>query len=186
MIGREGLPFDRGKLLSFLWPPFCFFLDQCLLHWPVCLFVLLLFIKLLKWLWTWWKHFQLASLIAEWHRSELDVLMKAHGFKPSRSPLPKPLVLLPSNLMVLSGIMLLMSRVGMAAPLSLSPPVTWVEALGGVRGLHESLPFTHPPPPEPPPWLSPPPPPPTSPPDSPSVTSISIDGAGDEDSEVIN
>ena len=98
--------------------------------------------------------------------------MKAKGIKPRhRSPAPPPLTALPCNLMVLSAVMLLMSRVGMTFT-PLAPPVTFVEAWGGVRSLHASLPFTLPPPPEPPPSLSPVP--------SPDPAS-SIDGEGDEE-----
>ncbi len=57
--------------------------------------------------------------------------------------------------MVLSAVMLLMSRVGMIPPPLLSPPVTWIEAGGGVQGLLECLPFTLPPPPEPAPMAAP-------------------------------
>ncbi len=101
---------------------------------------------------SWWKHLQLACVISEWHRSDLRARMKKAGIKPRWAPLPPRLGGLPSNLMVLSWVMLLMSRVGMDPFLfHKEAPVTWVEALGGVRSFR-ALPFTLPPPPEPPPF----------------------------------
>ncbi len=87
--------------------------------------------------------------------------------------------------MVLSAVMLLMSRVGMVPPPFLHPPVTWVEAFGGVRNLLGCLPFTLPPPPEHPPWLSDPPPTPV-PSAPPSVPDPPMDGEGDEEPVVVN
>ena len=114
-------------------------------------------IKFTKWLFTWWKHFQLANLISDWHRMELVVQMRKKGVKPRHSPKPPPLAALPHKLMVLSCVMLLMSRVGMVH-VPLPPPATVVDVLGGVRGLFECLPF-----PSPPPWKPPPEPPPKPP-----------------------
>jgi hypothetical protein len=56
--------------------------------------------------------------------------------------------------MVLSSVMLLMSRVGMQPPTYLPPPVTWVEAWAGIRNLQDPLhydPCSFRPPPKPPP-----------------------------------
>ena len=95
------------------------------------------------WIYSWWCHFQLANLISDWYRSEFNLQMKSKGIKPRRTPLPPRLHLLPCNLMVLSAVMLTMHAVAMAgaAPVP-CPPVTWVVAVGGVRGL---LPPTIPP-----------------------------------------
>ena len=73
----------------------------------------------------------------------------------------------------------------MAPPPFLHPPVTWVEAFGGVRNLLGCLPFTLPPPPEHPPWLSDPPPTPV-PSAPPSVPDPPMDGEGDEEPVVVN
>ncbi len=83
----------------------------------------------------------MATVIADWHRCEFQLRMRKAGLKPRRVPLSPPLSVLPCNLMVLSGVMLLMSWVGLLPVTPLVPPITWVEALGGVRGLHTSLHF---------------------------------------------
>ena len=115
------------------------------------MFLLLCLFKLFLWAHSWVKHFQLANVIADWHQTELKLKMKRAGIKPRWAPLPNRLAVLPCNLMVLSAVMVLMSRVGLDPFVSLTPPVTWVEAFGGIRSLLDSLPFTQPPPPEPPP-----------------------------------
>ena len=147
--------------MTFLWPLLCF-LNACAFHlWPLHMLMLWSCFKILRSVHSWWKHFQLANLISQWHRSELQLKMKRAGIKPRWAPIAPPLGALPSNLVVLSCVMLLMSRVGLDPFVTPIPPVTWVEALGRVRDLHSSLPFTQPPPPEPPP--APPPAPPVPP-----------------------
>ena len=111
-----------------------------------------LLIKMMIQVYSLWKHFQMANLISDWYRMELKVKMHRAGIKPRWAPNPTPLTVLPSNLMVLSAVMLLMSRVGMPHHCTkVTPPVTWVEAFGGIRSLHAHLPYRPPPPPEPPP-----------------------------------
>ena len=151
MIGRESASavFDRGRnLFTLLWP----LLSNILFHLCPCeLIFSLVALKLLNSAISWWKHIRLAQVISDWHRTELRARMKRAGIKPRSVPLAPRLGALPSNLMVLSVVMLLMHRVGMSPPPTLAPNVTWVEVLGRVRDLHSSLPFTQPPPPEPPP-----------------------------------
>jgi hypothetical protein len=150
MVGRDGHSpvFDRGKyFMSFLWPPLLQFM---FLGFPVEMLLLLIVFKVMRSVHSWWHHFLLADVIGSWMRAALAKKMKLAGIKPRRTPIPPPLIPLPSNLMVLSSIMILMSRVGLQPVVALSPPVTWVEAFGGVRSLHGSLPFTLPPPPKPP------------------------------------
>ena len=110
-----------------------------------------------KFVWTlfvechsWWKHFQLANLISDWHRAELQLKMRKKGIKFRPTPLPQPLFVLPCRLMVLSHVMLSMWTVALAAPVSRDPLPTWVAALAGVRSLDH-------------PWI----PPPRKPPDPP-------------------
>ena len=97
------------------------------------------------WLFTWWRHFQLASIISDWHRADLMVARKKLGIKFRRTPHPGRLHLLPCKLMVLSAVMLSMNSVAMAGQMPHSPPVTWVESVGWVRGLlDEPLPMLGP------------------------------------------
>ena len=156
MVGRGSFShvFDRGKrFFAPLWPPL---LQVVFAFWPLWIVLLLLIWNVIvKPTLSWLDHLRLASLISEWHRGELSVLMKRKGIKPRRSPLPPPLGALPCNLMVLSSVMILMSRVGPVRPPS-QPPVTFVEAAGEVRSLMGLLPMgLHRPPPKPnPPTLS--------------------------------
>lgn len=138
--------------MSFLWPQ----LLSCLFrHWPLIMISLWCIFKLFRAMHSWWKHMRLAAVIAAWHKQDLKLRMKRAGIKPRWAPNPPPLTTLPSNLMVLSAVMLLMSRVGLDPFVSRAPPVTWVEAWKGVKGWHDfRLPHNQPPPPEPPPSLS--------------------------------
>jgi hypothetical protein len=136
-------------LLTLLWPPLMIFLSHLC---PIELMILLCCWKLVLTALSWYRHFQLAAVISDWHRSALRAKMKKAGIKPRWAPTPPPLRLLPSNLMALSCVMLLMSRVGLRPLPPLTPPVTWVEALGHVRSLDVNWFFTVRPPPEPPPF----------------------------------
>ena len=142
MFGREVEPHDRGP---FLWPPLqllvaCFmsclkshFPLECLLMGIVICYVLC---PLKDWLFSWWMHWRLASLISAWHSCDLKKKMKSLGIKPRWTPLPGRLRVLPCNLMVLSAVMMSMYSVAMAGhvPVS-SSPVTWVEAADGILGI---------------------------------------------------
>ena len=99
---------------------------------------------------SWWMHMWLAGLISEWHRAGLRAKMKKKGIKFKPRPGPPPLTALPHHLMVLSAVMMSMWSVALAGHVSLVPPVTWVEAIGGVRGLIDEL-DAHPPVPRKPP-----------------------------------
>ena len=88
-----------------------------------------------KWLFCWWKHWQLAELIAKWHMADVKAARKKLGIKFRRTPHPPKLVALPCRLMVLSAVMMSQAAVFLAGHVSLPPPVTWVEAVGGTRGL---------------------------------------------------
>ena len=123
-------------------------LDCLKLHFPVEVLLWCVVLKCWSWLHSWWKHWQLASLIADWHRSEFKARMKKAGIHPRRSPVPAPLLALPCWWMVLSAIMLSMATVSLAGLVPPgSPPVTWVEAVGDVRSLwHPVLPRKRKPP----------------------------------------
>ena len=160
MAGRMGVPFDRGKVLTHLWP-------LCWIGWRLCFEfdlvmagALLLSWRLAWWLTeqleNWWCHWMLANLISSWHRASLKKKMKAEGIKFSPRPLGGPLLALPCRWMVLSCVMLSMWSVAMAGPVLQPTPVTWVAALGRVRDLRHPL-------------LPPPPPKPPDPPDLSSV-----------------
>jgi len=127
----------------------------------------------------WWCHFMLASLISDWHRADLKRKMKAKGIKFSPRPLPGPLMALPCRWMVLSCVMLSMWTVAMAGPVVKQPPVTWVVALGGVRGLQPCPPL---PPPEPPDPLGGP----SVVPDASTPVQPSVDGEGEEEPGAVN
>ena len=137
--------------MTLLWPLLLFFVSHCF---PLEFMGFLLALRCCTHLFSWYNHLRLANVIATWHRAQLRVKMRQAGIKPRWEPIAPPLGAWPSNLMVLSCVMLLMSRVGLSPvpPYGMAPPVTWVEALGHVRNLHSSLPFTLPPPPEPPPF----------------------------------
>ena len=122
------VPLNEGWILVGL-------LVWCLVHWMV------------KQLVSWKRHFQLASIISEWHRDELRKKMKAAGVKFSPRPRALPLLSIPCRWMVLSCVMQTMWRAAMAAPVPPRTPVTWVDAFGTVRALEHAFP---PPPPEPP------------------------------------
>ena len=151
-----GVPFDRGRLFACLWPPpMCvvwlfdvlMLLSRCLVwNFPLEMLmvfgVLCLVMKLNDCLMNWKHHFVLASVISDWHRAGLKSRMKKKGLKPRSRPLPPPLVALPCKLMVLTAVMMSSWSVAMAGPVFLAPPVTWVEAGAGVRGLvHPWAPF---------------------------------------------
>jgi len=147
MVGRVRLPFDRGPLL---WPPQLLFLllqlcwQPTAMNFPVETFVMVGVFKLLRILWmelvSWRQHFLLAQLIKDWHRAGLQAKMKAQGIHFRPRPLPAPLFVLPHRWMVLTAVMMSMWSVAMAGHVPQSPPVTWVEALEGVRGLDPLLP----------------------------------------------
>ena len=156
MVGRMGIPFDRGRLFACLWPPpICFvwlfdvivLVSRCLVwNFPLEMLmvfgVLCLILKLHGAMMNWMHHFVLASLISDWHRAGLKSRMKKKGLKPSPRPVPPPLVALPCKLMVLSAVMMSSWSVAMAGHVTLAPPVTWIEAGAGVRGLeHPWAPF---------------------------------------------
>ena len=44
--------------------------------------IVCLIAKLVRWVHNWWRHFQLANLISDWHRDELNKRMRAKGLKP--------------------------------------------------------------------------------------------------------
>ena len=108
-------------------------------------------------------HWCLADVIATWHHQQLRKELKAAGIKFRPKPQPPRLGKLPCRLMVLSWVMLTMHSVAMAAPISLAPPVTWVQAIGGPRNLLGAHPFV---------------PLPRKPPDPWSFVSPALDGEG--------
>ena len=118
-------------------------------NFPLTMWMCLLALKFARWVYTWYMHFLMANTIAEWHRSDFQKRMKRAGIKPRWAPNPPRLLVLPSSWMVLSAVMLLMSRVNAADLLQVGTPVTWVEAYGGVRSI-DKLPFSLPPPRKPP------------------------------------
>ena len=136
----EGVPFDRGRsVMSLLWPLLEMSLI-CLFWWdPITLTCVLgsciAVMKLFGWMHSWWMHLRLACLVSNWHRSSLRARMKSKGIKFRPRPCPPRLVVLPCRLMVLSGVMMSMMSVAMAGAVPVVPPVTWVEAQRGVRGL---------------------------------------------------
>ena len=154
MVGRMGIPFDRGRLFACLLPPpICFvwlfdvivLVSRCLVwNFPLEMLmvfgVLCLILKLHGMMMNWIHHFVLASLISDWHRAGLKSRMKKKGLKPSPRPVPPPLVALPCKLMVLSAVMMSSWSVAMAGHVTLAPPVTWIEAGAGVRGLEHPCP----------------------------------------------
>ena len=95
---------------------------------PLMAVGLFLCVKLVNWVWKeiqhWIAHFSLANLISDWHREGLQAKMKAKGIKFAPRPVPRPLMALPCNRMVLSCVMLSMWSV---APL-LQPPVPCLAA----------------------------------------------------------
>ena len=152
MLGREREPFDRGPVHSFL-RPWNIGLDTGLhLWWMKWMSSLLLWVgKLIgslkmhfpmevlllcaawligKWLYDWWKHWQLAEKIAEWHRADLKAARKRLGIKFRRTPHPPKLVALPCKLMVLSAVMLSQAAVSLAGHVSLPPPGPGLKHLG--------------------------------------------------------
>jgi hypothetical protein len=66
---------------------------------------------------------------------KLSTNPKSMGMKPSRTPIPYLMALQPLYLMVLSSVILMMSRVDMQPPTFLPVAVPWVEAWSGIRGL---------------------------------------------------
>ena len=98
----------------------------------------------------------MANLISDWHHSEFICLLKSKGIKPRRTPLPGQLLVLPCKLLVFSAVMQTAYAAAIAGPVPPLPPVSWVVAVGGVRGLLSPGACW---------WLGPPLPPKRKPPD---------------------
>src|SRR6056297_2249826 len=100
MIGRMfGCPFDHGRMFTLfnqhLWPPllslFVLILSPLLLSFPFEVFGSYSVFKLIKCLFSWWKHWELAALISDWHRKEFKLKMKTKGIKPRWATQTHPL-----------------------------------------------------------------------------------------------
>ena len=174
MIGREFLPYDRGKLL--LWPlqffrwlsPFLFpyfWLDSCPFVGILLVFGAVVCSKIYEMLKTWYYHFWMASVVADWLRSDMKAAMRKAGVRFRRTPSPPRFFVLPRKYMVLSAIMMSMWSVAMAGHLRPPTLVTWTTAWQGPLGI-----------------LDPALPPPTKPPDP----DPPLDGEGDTDKNGAN
>ena len=161
MIGREFLPYDRGKLL--LWPlQFFSWLSPHLFHvfWiDYCPFVGILLVfgavicsKIYEMVKTWYYHFWMASVVADWLRSDMKAAMRKAGIRFRPTPRPPRFFVFPRTYMVLSAIMMSMWSVAMAGHLRPPTPVTWTTAWQGPLGMLDAAlpPLTKPPDPDPP------------------------------------
>lgn len=81
------------------------------------------FIHLLVWLYkevcTWQKHLELSCIISSAIRRQATLLRERNQGKPRRKPNPPPLRSFPARYMILSGVMVLMSRVSLIMGASL-------------------------------------------------------------------
>ena len=134
-------------LVVLLWPLIVIVMKTLLVNFPFEVLgvagVVKVGCKFVEWSQTWWMHLVLADMISEWHRAGLKEKMKKKGIKFQPRPGPPPLVALPHRMMVLSALMMSMWSVALAGHVPLAPPVTWVEAVGGVRGLIDELDAHH-------------------------------------------
>jgi hypothetical protein len=127
--------------------------------------------KLYKVAKTWYYHFWLASVVADWLRADMKAVTRKAGIRFRPTPRPPRLFALPCKFVVLSAITISMWSVAMAHHSRHPTPSTWATALQGPLGLLVPSLLLPPKAPDPDPTLDPDPP---------------LDGEGDSKEKSVN